>query len=175
MTEPRERELKFRFRDHAEFLSALEGPGLGEFVRVDALENHYFDTADGRLVGNRIMVRIRAAADRFILGVKIGGEPRPGFFDSVELEETISRETARRIFERPEDIYSLDLPPVRALRERFDVLPLVSLGCLEVERSVRQADPHRLEFDRLTFPDGTGSFELDRRTGRAFRCRQYSQ
>lgn len=160
MSEPRERELRFRFRSEEAFLKSRACPALGKRLSADILENHYFDTADGTLVRRRMMLRIRRAG-HCTLGLKIGAEPRPGLFDSVELEERISPETARRILEAPEAIYLLDAAPVRALRERFEPLPLEALGCLRTERITKDSDGKRLEFDRLIFPDHSEAFELE--------------
>lgn len=161
MSEPRERELKYRFPGREEFARAVRDRRLGELSRVDSLENHYFDTAEGFLVGRRVMLRLRRADGRFILGLKIGTEARPGFFDSMELEQTIPPGAARRILAGPSEMYLLDAAPVRALAERFGVLELVSLGAVDVERTTKDEGRHRLEFDRLVFPDGSESFELE--------------
>lgn len=132
---------------------------------MDRLENHYLDTADGVLVSQRVLLRIRRA-DRYILGLKIGAEPRPGFFDSIEIETEIAPEVARRVLAKPGEVYRLDAPPIAALRERFEVLPLEALGCLTVERTTKSISGRWLEFDRLVFPDGSERFELEIETHR---------
>ena len=104
MTEPRERELKFRFRCREGFLRAAESARLGLPLRVDHLENHYFDTEDHRLVSSRVMLRLRAG-ESFVLGLKVGSEPRPGYFDSLELETELSREVATKLLREPPAIY----------------------------------------------------------------------
>ena len=168
MSEPRERELKFKFRSEEAFLLSRAAAALGKRLRVDFLENHYFDTADGTLVSRRVMLRIRRVGhptldlkSHFVLGLKIGGEPRPGFFHSLELEERISTAAAGRVLAAPEEIYLLDVLPVRALCDRFEPLRLEALGCLRTERITKDADGRRLEFDRLIFPDDSASFELE--------------
>ena len=160
MSPPRERELKLSFESRVDFERALASRELGETHGVVQLTNWYFDTPDGQLRGQRVMLRLRDAGV-FVLGMKVGREVHPGYFDSIEIEDEIAASVGREVLASPEAIYSVDSPVSGALRQRCGVVPLEVIGCLRTERTKKVHGEVRLEFDRIVFPDGTEAFELE--------------
>lgn len=160
MIGPREQELKLSFASQRDFEFALAAELLGERQSTHRLTNWYFDTPDGQLCGQRIMLRLRAAPG-FILGLKVGREVRAGYFDSLEIEQEIAAPLAQEILAQPSRVHRINSEVVRELQRRCGVLPLVSVGELHTERTKKLCGDVLLEFDRIVFPDGSEAFELE--------------
>lgn len=81
----REVELKYRLagRDDYENLCRALGEPADQTLQV----NHYFGSPDGRVPGDRGMVRIRVEQGRAAFTVKLGGPLRKGLASSMEYED----------------------------------------------------------------------------------------
>ena len=160
MSEPREQELKLSFASEGDFERALNAVELGERKSADRLTNWYFDTVDGELRQQRIMLRLRSAS-QFILGIKVGREVSPGYFDSLEIEETIPADVAREILTQPSRIRTVDGEVAHELERRCPDAVLVTVGELITERTRKMHNDVLIEFDRIVFPDTTEAYELE--------------
>ena len=160
MTHDREAELKFMIRRRRDYLSLRDDPRWGSREPPVRQANHYFDTQDLALARAGVLLRIRET-NRCVLTLKCGIQVEPGFFDSLEIESVVPREVLVTALESPPSLLGLDLPPIAELGRRFPALDLVVAGTLENERARRVVEGIVLEIDRLSFPDGTQSYELE--------------
>lgn len=160
MSGPRERELKLRIASLDAFLDLRDGTRWGTRSTPQRQVNHYFDTGDLLLARRRILLRIREAAG-CVLTLKCGREVSPGSFDSLELERDVDRAVLARALADPATILDLGIAPVGELLRRVGRIPLVVAGTLVNERVRRGVGGWTLEVDRVTFPDGTESFEVE--------------
>jgi len=161
MSRKREQELKYRLPRRADFLELRDGARWGPRSEPELQVNHYFDTAESRLLRSRILLRIREVKGTFVLTIKFGREVRPGYFDSLELEAEIERGLALAAASEPDALLRSPLEPIAELLRRTGPLQLISVGRLTNERVRREAAGHVLEVDRMQFPDGSESHELE--------------
>ena len=97
----------------------------------------------------------------------------PGFYDSLELEEALEDETFRAISSDPGSLLDLPVKAMEELRLRFGRPPLERIGLLANERVRREVDGWTLDVDRILFPDGSESYELEIETDRAELARRW--
>jgi len=161
----RETEWKLEIVARDDFLWLRDSPELGARTPPSLQKNHYFDTEAEDLARTRILLRVREEGGRFILTLKAGKEVRPGLFDSLEIEEEMTSEEAGRILLRPAALLERSGPVIEELRRRRGDPRLVAAGTLTNERVQRRPEPTlRLDVDRVVFPDGTESYELELET-----------
>ncbi len=163
MSLPRERELKVFFPDQRAFARALSAPELGEFCRRREFTSTYFDTSDLRLARDRAVVRLRSEVGRAaaVLCVKVGREAAAGFFDSIELESELDAQRAESLRATPSLLYSLQVPAVQLLKERYERLSVEEIGSMTTARTEKLMGGLRLEFDRVSFAENGEIFELE--------------
>jgi len=161
----REKELKFLIASREDFRRLRDDPAWGTRSEPERQVNHYFDSSDRRLVRARVLLRLREEGIRVVLTLKCGTEVRPGFFDSLEIEEEVDPGVLARALEEPESLVDLPLAAIAELQRRFGRPPLVVAGTLVNERVRRETGvgPSNLvlEVDRLLFPDGSEAYELE--------------
>ncbi len=169
MKHEREKELKFRIASPEDFRRLRDDPAWGTRSEPERQVNHYFDSSDRRLVRSRILLRLREEGNRVLLTLKCGTEVRPGFFDSLEIEEEVAPGVLSRALETPGSLTDLPFAAIAELERRAGRLSLVVAGTLVNERVRRETGvgPSRLvlEVDRLLFPDGSEAHELEIETG----------
>jgi uncharacterized protein YjbK len=166
MSRWRERELKLRLLEQEGYASLIRAGGPGVGGRPERQSNHYFDTGDLFLVQHGAMLRLRRARG-LVLTFKLGGETADarGYFDALEVNADLPPEVLEAALKRPALVAEHPSPPAVELRQRFGRLDLVYHGCLENERVKLHHLPYPVEVDRLTFPDGSESHELEIETG----------
>jgi len=157
----REIELKYRLdgQDAHQRLCRALGPPLSESTQI----NHYFRSPDGRVPGDRGVIRIRVEEGRAVLTVKLGGPLRRGLASSVEHEspwngplQEIPRGAARALWEGGSQ-------GMRALREAFGgPSELRWVGSMENRRRVYLGpEGLRLEVDASRYAGGQEDFEVE--------------
>lgn len=164
MSSGRECELKYRIVRRADFLDLRDGSRWGVRCQPEAQINHYLDTREGLLPASRMLLRIRETTGRFLLTLKCGQEVRPGYFESLEFEADLPPQVARDALGQPEILWDLGLEPLDELERRSGRIVLVPAGQLANERVRRELEGHSLEIDRLRFPDGSETHELELET-----------
>lgn len=172
MTANRECELKLCVESREGYLDLREADRWGSRGTPVRQVNYYFDTEDLSLGSQRMMLRVRDAG-RCILTLKCGREASPGNFDSAEFEVEIPRQRLEAALERPDSLLDPELSPVAELLARVGRLDLRLAGRLVNERVCREVDGWKLEVDRLTFPDGSESYELELETEDVDRARAW--
>ena len=160
MTVQRECELKFHIEERPDFLDLRDSERWGTRSVPERQVNHYFDTEDLLLAKQRILLRIREA-EGCVLTLKCGREVSPGNFDSLEIESEVSPGLLAAAREHPPMLLDLDLPGIDELKRRVGHVALRTAGTLENERVRREIGGWTLEVDRLSFPDGTETYELE--------------
>lgn len=162
MSGARECELKLRIARQSDFLDLRDGPRWGGRAAPERQVNHYFDTLDLELARQRVLLRIRDRdGERCVLTLKCGREVAPGSFDSLELEGEVPSSVLRAALQDPMSILDLRLPAIDELVRRLGRPQLVLAGTLLNERVRRWIGGWTLEVDRVTFPDGSESYELE--------------
>jgi uncharacterized protein YjbK len=161
MSSGRECELKYRIVRREDFLDLRDGARWGARRAPESQINHYFDTPDKLLPKSGILLRIRETRGRFLLTLKCATEVRPGYFDSLELEAELDPVVARAALLEPNTLWEMPLTPLDELRRRCGQMALVAIGQLANERVRREVEGHGLEIDRLQFPDGSETHELE--------------
>lgn len=170
----REDELKYGLAGPEDHRRLMAPGGIGTETAVERLVNHYLDTADLQLSAAGAMLRLRIdPSGAGLLTLKRGAEAEPGFFRSSETEAELPPQAAARVLAAPEEVYRLDAPPVKELRQLFGEPPLRVIGTLATERRTLQGGGFRLELDRITFPDGSEEHELEVETDRPAAARAW--
>ncbi len=82
---PQEIEIKFRLEGKSEYEKFCQGMGPPEKERDQV--NHYFQSTDGLIPGDKGVIRIRVEDGKPVLTVKLGGELIGGVAVSQEFEE----------------------------------------------------------------------------------------
>jgi uncharacterized protein YjbK len=170
-----ESEIKYKLAGSSDW-RRLTGPGgLGTPLGAERQENIYLDTADLRLAGSLVMLRIRRRGGEGapLLTWKSGTEVEAGFFRSTEVEAEIPPGKQAEVLAQPSLLYRLDLPPVAELRARFGEVPLLVQGSLATERARFQGDGFVVEVDRMSFPDGSEECEVEVETERPEEARAW--
>lgn len=156
-----EKEIKLELANREDFDRALSYfTERADKTSRDTLLNHYLDTEDLRLAHKLIMIRVRAA-QKNILTYKNGTQVEAGYFRSTEIETELDGHQLEQALARPATLFDQDLAPMQELTREFGELDLRLIGTLENERSKLDVEGHRVELDRMRFPDGSEAYEIE--------------
>jgi uncharacterized protein YjbK len=156
----REIELKYRLdsRDAYELLCRSLGRPSSESLQV----NHYFRSPDGRVPGDRGVIRIRVEKGGAIFTVKLGGPLRQGLVSSLEYEEPWDG-TIDEIPAAGETLWDRGFQGMEALETAFGGrCVLIWVGSMENRRRVyRPPNGLCLEVDASRYSGGAEDFEVE--------------
>jgi len=156
----RETELKYRLDGRASYERLCRELGAPE---SDARQvNHYFQSPDGRVPGDRGVIRIRVEAGRAVFTVKLGAPMREGLASSAEYEEPWNGPPGE-IPSAPERLWGQGLRGMDALEKAFGGrFPLVWAGSMENRRrTYRTCGGLCLEVDASRYSSGAEDFEVE--------------
>jgi len=161
--EKREIELKYRLADRQQYLGLCEA--LGEPEDLVEQINHYFESPDGRIPGDRGAIRLRLEKGRAIFTVKLGGMVEAGLVRAREFEEPWQGQPDR-MPPSPEEFWSGGYAGMEALAGAFGSrFPVAWVGKMtNVRKIYRTPGGLRLEVDASLYPDGSEDFEVELET-----------
>jgi uncharacterized protein YjbK len=169
-------------KKHREIELKYELDGEGSYERLcrslgepesDTLQiNHYFRSPDGRVPGDRGVVRIRVEKGRAVFGVKLGGPLRQGLASSLEYE-TPWEGPAEEIPSAADMLWESGFQGMKAIEEAFGGrVRLLWVGRMENRRKVYRVQGGLcLEVDASRYSSGAEDFEVELETGEPDRDR----
>lgn len=173
---PKEIEVKIRLKDSADYerVRAM----LGHPKAIEHQENAFFDTTDGRLGNERVVMRIRSkgleeTTKRYVLTVKGKAVLKDGVSQVDESEEEMSREMAQAILADPNEIPKLagQLPLLNQLLKRFQPAPTWKrVGMFRTLRQKHDWEDYLVELDKTDFAHGT-AYEIEIETPDALQAK----
>ena len=139
---------------------------LGKPSKVAEQENEYFDTPEGDLLKERVMLRVRRQEGRVIVTAKSDAQIKVGGLTCREVEFDTTLEVSDQWIQN--GLETWDISPVsHALSFAPRQARLVSLGTSAPRRRYFDYSGRGvLEVDRTLLPDGTIHAELELETSR---------
>lgn len=160
MPNHREIELKYRLEGREHYERVCRELGMPESDERQV--NHYFQSPDGGIPGERGVIRIRLERGAAVFTVKLGGPMRRGLVSSMEYEEPW-RGALEEIPSAPESLWDGGFKGMEALEQAFGGrFPLVWAGSMENRRKTyRHSTGLRLEVDASRYSCGSEDFEVE--------------
>lgn len=156
-----EKEVKLEISGQKDFEQALAYfTKYADNVFRDRLVNYYLDTAGLDLANKLVMIRVRTAKNN-VLTYKNGTQVEEGYFRSTEIETELDDAQVQQALSDPSWLFEQNLAPMREVEEEFGTLHLEVIGSLENERCKLEVEGHRVELDRMRFPDGSEAYECE--------------
>jgi len=161
--EVREIELKYRLDGRQQYSRLCEalGPPSEEVEQI----NHYFQSTDGKIPGDRGVIRIRVERGRPVFTVKLGGMVEAGLVDARDFEEPWQG-PPDRMPPPQEEFWDKGYAGMAALAQMFGGrFPVAWVGRMTNRRRIcRTAGGLLLEVDASLYPDGSEDFEVELET-----------
>lgn len=170
-------EVKLALASRADYLRLLERLGTPRERIIQS--NTFYDSSTGAWAAAQVALRLRTETistegppdrQRALLTLKCGGSVHGDVFSRGEIECDLPLSALEDLRANPLRFLELDVPPIRALRERLpEVRDLVALGGFE---NLRWVYPMTMEIggrkftgdwevDQTTFPGGRIDYELE--------------
>ncbi len=159
----REIEIKLNLESFTNYLKLIGF--LGKIDKEEQQVNGFFDTEDKKLASDGWALRVRAE-DRVGL-VTLKGMNTADDIASVrdEIEEEIPHGLALEILELKYDVMSLDIEPIRYVKDTWGDIAVAKLVHFENNRKVKAFKicdyMYDLLLDTTHFPDGSVDYELE--------------
>ena len=158
--EHREIELKYKLNDRESYEHLCQELGKPE---SDSLQvNHFFQSPDARVPGERGVIRIRLEKERAVFTVKLGGPLKDGLASAMEYEEPWQG-SLDKISSVAETLWDAGFQGMKALEKAFgNRFPLVWAGSMENRRKVYNIEEDLcLEVDASRYSNSVEDFEVE--------------
>ncbi len=169
MSMRQEIELKLRLESREQYEELCRKLGTPD----DAWEqiNHYFRSEDGKIPGDKGVIRIRLEKDRAVFTVKLGAL-RDGLATAMEYEEAWPGQV-EQMPPSSNEIWETGHSGLEALEQQFGgPFPLEWIGKMVNRRKLyRTVEGVCLEVDASRYPDGHEDYEVEVETDRPDRDR----
>jgi uncharacterized protein YjbK len=156
-------EIKIRLGSFMDYLKLV-----GRLSPIDeevAHINCFFDSEDRRLAKGGWALRVRAESHRGLVTIKSIPTQAGMAVVRREIESEIPRGQAIDVLGLRHDVLTLDIPPVKFIKEEFPNLGLMKLIQFENLRQFKKYTigdcEYLLEIDKTAFSDGSVEYELE--------------
>jgi uncharacterized protein YjbK len=158
-------EIKLKLDSFADYLKLVGFLGSPDAVLQQ--RNCFFDSEDHRLMKEGWALRVRVESSRGLVTLKSTAFSYDEELAVMreEIEEEINTTTAAAVIDLRKDVLSLDVAPVRFVKDGH---PDIQLARLVGFRNTRQCKKHRfgdftyeLLLDKTEFSDGSCDYELE--------------
>ncbi len=160
MSNHREIELKYRLEGREPYERLCRELGMPESDERQV--NHYFQSPDGGIPGERGVIRIRLERGAAVFTVKLGGLMQRGLVSSMEYEEPWHG-APEEVSSAQESLWAGGFQGMEALEQEFGGrFPLVWAGSMENRRKTyRVSGGLCLEVDASRYSCGAEDFEVE--------------